>query len=123
MSDKDQQTLLVVVRHSPYGSSMGKVSVDTVLATAAFDCQPTVLYMGEGVLQLKPEQNAEAINQKTIGKQLASFPMYDVEQIYVEAEAAARYGLDLENAPVTSKAVNSDEIYALLNTSQHILSL
>jgi tRNA 2-thiouridine synthesizing protein C len=123
MSEAENQSPLIVVRHSPYGSSLGKVSVDTVLAAAAFDCEPVVLYMGEGVLQLKSEQNADAIEQKSISKQIASFPMYDIELVYVEAEAAERFGVDLQAVPFATKAVDAGDIRALMNSCQHILSL
>ncbi|MDX1735029.1 MAG: sulfurtransferase complex subunit TusC, partial [Halioglobus sp.] len=84
---------LLVIRHSPYGGSLARSAVDTALAAAAFDQPVTLLFMGDGVLQLLPGQDSKAAGMKNIGRQLASLPLYDIDKVYLDSDAAARYRL------------------------------
>ena len=71
----------MVVRHSPYGSSLARASLDVALAAAAFEQPVKLLFMGDGVLQLLPEQDSRAIGQKNIGRLLSSLPLYDIDMV------------------------------------------
>jgi tRNA 2-thiouridine synthesizing protein C len=68
--------LLVLVRHSPYGSSLARTSLEVALTAATYEQPVAVLFLGEGVLQLLPEQDSTHIGVKNIGKLIASFPLY-----------------------------------------------
>ncbi len=115
------KSLLLVLRHSPYGSSVARSALDVALAMAAFDRAVTLLFMGDGVLQLCPEQDSEALGVKNVAKLLASLPLYGIEQVYVDAEAADRYQLDLESAPVQALPIDSREIAGLLDRHNQLM--
>ena len=117
----DAKSLLVIVRHSPYGSSLARASLDTALAAAAFDQAVSLLFMGDGVLQLCADQDSRAIGVKNIGQLLASLPMYDIEQVYVDAEAAKRYDISLGNTPVATKTLDGPGIRQLMSHCDHLL--
>ena len=114
MNKQTSTALLVVIRHSPYGSSLARASLDTALAAAAFDVPVTLLFIGDGVLQLVPEQDSQAVGAKNIGRLLSSMPMYDIETVYADTRAAQRYGLDLSKSPIAAEPVNDEEIRALI---------
>ena len=113
--------MLVVIRHSPYGSSLAKASLDVVLAAAAFEQNIALLFLGDGVLQLIPRQESSALGKKNIGRQLASLPLYDIDSVYVDAEAAARYNIDLTISPVDTQSISTGEIHQLMTEFDHIL--
>ncbi|MEE4146056.1 MAG: sulfurtransferase complex subunit TusC [Halieaceae bacterium] len=117
----DGKRLLLLIRHSPYGSSLARASLDVALAAAAFDRPLSLLFTGDGVLQLLPEQDSEALGVRNPGRLLASLPLYDIEQVYVDAAAAARYRLDLDAAPVAALALGREEIRALIDRHDHLL--
>lgn len=121
MATTDAKNLLVIVRHSPYGSSLGKASLDTALAAAAFDQPVSLLFMGDGVLQLCADQDSQAIGVKNIGRLLASLPMYEIEQVYVDAEATKRYNMDLANAPVATQMLDGTGMRQLMSRCEHLL--
>jgi|TARA_R110002073_G_scaffold181206_4_gene339511 tRNA 2-thiouridine synthesizing protein C len=122
MTTQDKKRMLVVIRHSPYGSSLAKASLDVVLAAAAFDQNIALLFLGDGVLQLIPRQESSALGKKNIGRQLASLPLYDIDSVYVDAEAAARYNIDLTTSPVDTQSISTGEIHQLMTEFDHILS-
>ncbi len=116
-----RKSILVVVRRSPYGSSLARASLDVALSAAAFDLPLSLLFMGDGVLQLLTEQDSRGIGVKNIGRLLASLPLYDIEHVYVDAEAATRYGIDLDKAPVTTQALDGPGMQQLMADCDHLL--
>lgn len=121
MADTQRKRQLVVIRHSPYGSSLARAALDAALAAAAFDQPVDLLFMGDGVLQLLPDQQSEGLGVKNIGRLLASLPLYGIEQVYADADAVARFGLDLGAAPVPARAVDDTAMRQLLGEYDHLL--
>ena len=70
-----KKTVLMVLRHSPYGSGLAKAALDAALASAAFDQSFDLLFMGDGVLQLQPDQDSHTLGIKNMSRQLASLPL------------------------------------------------
>ncbi|MCB1687315.1 MAG: sulfurtransferase complex subunit TusC [Halioglobus sp.] len=123
MADADKKPLLIVMRQSPYGTSLAKAAVDVALATAAFDQLVDLLFVGDGVLQLLAGQDSQSLGKKNIGRQLASLPLYDINQVYFDAEAVSRYNLDMSSSPVTAKLLNPQEMQQLMVAYDHLLGL
>jgi tRNA 2-thiouridine synthesizing protein C len=117
------KTVLLVLRHSPYGSSLAKASVDVALATAAFSQAIDLLFLGDGVLQLMPDQHSRALGMKNVGRQLASLPLYDINYVYVDAQAVTRYNMDLSKAPVDTRALDQEQMHRLMVGYDHLLGL
>ena len=116
-----KNSILVIARHGPYGSGLARASLDLLLAGAAFDQDIAMLFLGDGVLQLLPDQQAQHLGTKSIAKQLASLPLYDVDSVYADADAAARLGVDLTATPVPVTALTNDEAGELIASFTHVL--
>lgn len=110
-----------MLRHSPYGSGLAKAALDTALATAAFDQPVDLLFIGDGVLQLIPDQDSHASGIKNLGRQLASLPLYDINRVYVDTQAATHYNLDLSKVPVEAHPLNESEMRQLMTGYDHLL--
>ena len=110
-----------MLRHSPYGSSLAKASVDVALASAAFSQAVDLLFLGDGVLQLLPHQDSRRFGIKNIARQLSSLPLYDINSVYVDAEAITRYNIDLTKAPVDARALNQTELHQLMVGYDHLI--
>ncbi|MCB1676161.1 MAG: sulfurtransferase complex subunit TusC [Halioglobus sp.] len=112
---------LVVVRRAPYGASLARTAIETALATAAFDQPVDVLFLGDGVLQLLGQQDSRDSGSRNMGSLLASLPLYDIETVYVDAESAARYGVNLASSPVAAKVLTPAQVHALMDRSDKLL--
>ena len=75
----------LVISRQPPGHSLARSALDTTLALAVFDLPVTLLLQGDGVLQLLPEQDGSALGVRSLGKLLDSLPLYDIEQVHVDA--------------------------------------
>jgi tRNA 2-thiouridine synthesizing protein C len=105
---------LFVCRRPPYGSSLAREALDVALAAAAFDQPVAMLFLGDGVLQLLSQQKADAIEQKPLDKQLGALPLYDIDQLYVDAEALRERKLLLVDLALPAQPLSVAEITALL---------
>lgn len=117
----DAKSILVVVRQTPYGTSLGRSALEFALSAATFDQSIAVLFTGNGVLQLVPQQHSEAIDVRNIGKLLSSFPLYDLDQVFVDIAALAKFGLNETELPIAMQGVNPQGIRSLFDQYDHIL--
>ena len=95
---------LITLSHAPYGSQVAKESLDVALVLSAFEQQPAVLFVDEGVLQLLPGSQIPSPH-KHIGKILSALEMYDVNDLWVEQESLDQFGLAIDDLSQTVKVV------------------
>lgn len=112
---------LIVCRQPPYGSSFAREALDMALACAAFEQRVALLFLGDGVLQLAGAQQAEAIGQKPLDKQLGALPLYDVDALYADADALAARGLSDATLALPVQALDGAGIRALLTEQDIVL--
>lgn len=120
MSDERRKTL-IVVRRAPYGSSLARASLDAALALAAFDQRVDILFMGDGVLHLLPDQVSSEIGAKNVGKLLTSLPLYDIDSVYLDSNSADQYQIDTTHMPLTVHRLDAAGITLLLAEYDHLL--
>lgn len=121
MSDHHKK-ILVICRAAPYGNSLARDAIDAILASSAFDPDMHVLFMDDGVWQLKQDQNGKTIDQKTISALLSAFPLYGIDQLYVQHSALSARGLDSENLCLTPKLLTDSEIGDFIDSHDCVLS-
>jgi tRNA 2-thiouridine synthesizing protein C len=106
--------ILLLVRGLPRAGALANETLDLILVTAAFDLRPTVLFMGEAVFQLIPSAPGASTGVRDVGRAYAALPTYDVDVVYVEADAITRYGLDTSAFSVRSEVLDTEGIRALI---------
>ncbi|QFT54669.1 sulfurtransferase complex subunit TusC [Microbulbifer sp. THAF38] len=74
---------LALCRAAPYGSALAREGIEAVLASAAMEQEIDLLFLGDGIFQLLDNQAPEAIEQKSLRRNLMALPMFGVEQLYV----------------------------------------
>lgn len=121
MVETQKKKLVIVIRQTPYGSSLARAGIDAALATAAFDQPVELLFMGNGVLQLLPEQGSEALGLKNLGKLLGSLPLYDIETVNVDATAIERFHLNPAELILPVTLLDGPAIHALLSQADHLM--
>jgi tRNA 2-thiouridine synthesizing protein C len=108
-----RKQFLIVCRHPPYGNSLARDALDVAMATAAFDQQVAMLFLGDGVLQLCNAQDGAAIEQKSHDKQLSALPLYDVDELYVDAHSLRAHGLEATDLALPVQLLTDEEIARL----------
>ncbi|MBY6210720.1 sulfurtransferase complex subunit TusC [Microbulbifer agarilyticus] len=85
-------SILALCRHAPYGNTLAREGLEAILACAAMDQIPAVLFTGDGVYQLL-EQDPQAINEKSLRRNLQAMPMFGIEHIHVCEKSAETRGI------------------------------
>ena len=116
-----QKNLLFVLRQAPYGSSLAREAIDAVLAAAVFDQPVAVLFTADAVWQLI-DGEAGAIERKSCAKAIASFPLYDIERLYIDSDALAARRLEATDLVVRCEPVDAAGIRQLLAQADAVLS-
>ncbi len=122
MTAANAHGLLVVSRHGPYDGQRARSALELALAAAAFDRDVALLLLGNGVRQLQSAQSTPA-GKKNHGKMMASLPLYDMEQVYVDATALAANGITPMAGGPDVVQLTPDEIRALCDSCEQVLTL
>ena len=114
--------ILALCRHAPYGSTLAREGLEAILACAAMDQVPEVLFINDGVYQLLP-QNPEAIAEKSLQRNLQALPMFGVETVYVCRKSAEKRGLAAEQVNIAGAEVKLlDDTATFIRGFKQVLS-
>lgn len=114
---------LLISKCPPYGSSVARDLIDIALTCSVFEQPVSLLFLGDGVLQLLPNQNPIQIGQKNLNSLQSSLALYDIESIYVDALALTFHGLTLDDLHLNAVLVKEDSLKALIREHDVVLSL
>lgn len=113
---------LYVNRRAPYGSIYALEALEVVLIGAAFEQDVSVVFLDDGVYQLKKGQDTAGVEMKNFSPTYRALEMYDVEKLYVERESLARRGLSAEDLVVPVEVLDSDQLGELMEQQDVVLS-
>ncbi|MDT8387175.1 MAG: sulfurtransferase complex subunit TusC [Thiogranum sp.] len=113
---------MYVNRRAPYGTIYALESLEVVLIAAAFEQDVTLVFMDDGVFQIKKGQSTEAIGVKNFSPTYRALEGYDVEKLYVERESLESRGLTTDDLVVPVQVLDKDQLAALMEEQEVILS-
>ncbi|MDO8269011.1 MAG: sulfurtransferase complex subunit TusC [Moraxellaceae bacterium] len=113
--------ILFIQHKAPYGSESPSETLDAALVCAAFGQTVSLLFQGDGVWQLLPEQQGQALERKTLIAQLGALPLYDIEHIYADADSLRERGLEHEQLGLPVTVLEADALRELVATQHSVL--
>jgi tRNA 2-thiouridine synthesizing protein C len=122
MAEGTRKKFMFVNRTAPYGSVYALESLEVVLITAAFDQDVSLVFVEDGVFQLKRGQQTKGIETKNFSPAYRALEGYDVEKLYVERESLAARGLVVSDLLVDVTVLSSRELGALMDEQDVVLS-
>ncbi len=117
-----QKKFMFVNRKAPYGTVYALEALEVVLITAAFEQDVSLVFMDDGVYQLKRGMQTKAIETKNFSPTYRALEGYDVEKLYVERESLAARGLTEEDLIVDVEVISSAELGTLMAAQDVVLS-
>ncbi|TDO13801.1 MULTISPECIES: sulfurtransferase complex subunit TusC [Halomonas] len=118
----DDSDLLVILRHGPHGSSWLREGLDAALVAAAFGRCVSLLFMGEGVTALMPEQQVGPLGQKGTAATLEMLEMYDIETLLVDEQGLSDLGLSRDDLMLEVECVSSEVLASFLSEHRLVLT-
>ncbi len=113
---------LFLNRRAPYGTIYALESLEVVLISAAFDQDVSVVFMDDGVYQIKKEQDTAAINMKNFSPTYRALEGYDVEKLYVEKESLDARGLTEDDLVVPVEVLDAKALGELMNAQDVVIT-
>jgi tRNA 2-thiouridine synthesizing protein C len=114
---------LILLSRAPYDGSLCRSALDLALSFAVFAQEPRLLFCDDAVLALLPGQNPDPLGRKSLRKVIDSLPLYDIDEILVDASSLARHGICEPELPPFARVVDSEQQRELLSEASHVLSL
>ena len=113
---------MFVNRKAPYGTVYALESLEVVLITAAFDQDVSLVFIDDGVWQLKKGQQTKGIEMKNFSPTYRALEGYDVEKLYVERESLEARGLSEDDLIVDVNVLSATELGSLMTEQDVVLS-
>lgn len=113
---------MYVNRKAPYGTIYALESLEVVLIAAAFDQDVSLVFMDDGVYQLKKGQDTKGIGMKNFSPTYRALEGYDIEKLYVEKESLETRGLTADDMIVPVEVLSKDELTSLMEEQDVIMS-
>jgi len=122
MEGGEIKKFMYVNRKAPYGTVYALESLEVVLIGAAFEQDVSLVFMDDGVFQIKKGQDTAGIEMKNFSPTYRALEMYDVEKLYVAKESLEERGLTEDDLLVDVTVMTAAEIADLMEEQDVILS-
>ena len=113
---------MYVNRRAPYGTIYALECLEVVLVAAAFDQDVSVVFVDDGVCQLKKNQDTTGIGMKNFSKTYGALDDYDVEKIYVEKESLDARGLTEDDLVIPVQVLAADQLRVVMAQQDVVIS-
>src|SRR5487761_2472273 len=122
MSEGTVKKIMYVNRKAPYGTIYALESLEVVLISAAFDQDVSLVFIEDGVYQLKKGQQTKGIETKNFSPTYRALEGYDIEKLYVEKESLEARGLTEDDMLVDVMVLDRVALGALMDQQDVVLS-
>jgi tRNA 2-thiouridine synthesizing protein C len=114
--------VMYVNRRPPYGTIYALECLEVVLIAAAFDQDVSMVFVDDGVYQLKKDQDTTGIGMKNFSKTYRALDDYDVEKIYVEKESLEQRGLSEDDLIIPVEVVTTENLREIMAQQDVVIS-
>lgn len=114
--------ILFINSQAPYGTARAQEALDVLLMLSTFDQQLSVLFLNDGILQLKSGQDALQISAKNFIAAYKALPLYDIKNVYVAAESLKQLGLTVKDLFIEANLLTNEQVSQLLAQQDSILN-
>ncbi len=113
---------MYVNRRAPYGTIYALESLEVVLITAAFEQFESLVFMDDGVFQLKKNQDTTGIGMKNFSNTYRALEGYDVERIYVDKESLDARGMSADDLIIPAEILTTVELQKIMDQQDVVIS-
>lgn len=120
--DGPVKKFMYVNRKAPYGTVYALEGLEVVLITAAFDQDVSLVFIDDGVFQIKKDQETSGIDMKNFSPTFRALEGYEVEKVYAEKESLEARGLSADDLVIPVEILSAAEIADLMDTQDNIVT-
>ena len=113
---------MYVNRRAPYGTIFALECLEVVLISAAFEQDVSLIFLDDGVFQLKKNQDTAGIGMKNFSNTYRALDDYEVEKVYVEKESLEARGLTSDDLIIPVEVISSEEMREIVAQQDVVIS-
>ena len=113
---------MYVNRRAPYGTIFALECLEVVLISAAFEQDVSLVFMDDGVYQLKKNQDTTGIGMKNFSNTYRALDDYEIEKIYVEKESLEARGLTGDDLIIPVEVLATEDLRELMAQQEVVIS-
>lgn len=117
-----QKHILFLFNTVGFADARGQETMDALLVAAAFDQKISVLVTGSAVWQLLTDQHGAAVDAKSLAKSFAALPMYDIEDVFVDAETLQAHAVSTSELSVPVIVLDREQQTDLISRQDIVFS-
>jgi len=110
----NQKKLLYVITHAPYSNANGQEALEAMFVGSAFDQQISVLFIHDGVFQIKSDQQVSNTPLKAFTKSYRALADHGIDQRYIFDSSLQARGLTVEDLIIQPTVLNAKGIADLV---------
>jgi tRNA 2-thiouridine synthesizing protein C len=114
--------LLYVISGGPYSNAQGQEALDAILIGASFEQAVSVLFIHDGVFQLKSTQSNSGLAIKRFTKTYKALFDFGVENVYVHDLSLLARGLIQGDLIIDTQLLNSDELSLMISEQARVFT-
>lgn len=119
MNSASKKILFVIAN---YHLAKAQEALDAILMASTFNQEVSVIFLADGVFLLNKNQNLEKIHVKNFIATYKALSLYDVQNVYLDAEALAQRHLNSEDLLIPVRLLNPKEIAEIIHSQDVIMS-
>lgn len=116
------KSILYLHRKAPHSTLATREGIDAALATAAFGVPVALLFLDDGVFQLRRQQQPEAAQLKRTAALFEALDMYGIEEVFVCQRSLQKRGLRHEDLVIPVQVLDTPQIQQLFTRFDHLLT-
>jgi len=120
---KTSKRFLYVNRRAPHGTIYAHEGLETVLMATAFEQKVSLVFLDDGVYQLKDDQDTRGIGTKNFSRAFRALEDHGIDSIYVEKESLEQRGLTAGDLSVPVEVLTSVDLRAIMSSQDVVISL
>jgi len=106
--------VLYIFSQAPYSNSTGLEGLDAVLVGAAFEQQISLLFLNDGVFQLKKQQDVSSTPIKEYTKTFLALNDFEIDNAYTHDLSMQARGLQDSDLIIATRPLTSAQVSDLI---------
>ena len=117
-----KKKLLYVFDSGPYSSSSGSEALEAVLVGANFEQEISLLFINNGIFQIKRNQDTSASQLKPSYKTFKALEDFDITKVYTHDLSLLARGLEADDLMIPASVLSSQAVSILIAEQDRVFT-